>query len=165
MSLTLTICFTRSCWPENTLKAHRQISEKRCFEKYCSCDKALGYTLTELLKKPDNWRQIYKQTCSTFYTSNTCLKRVEKKKLLGRHNKEIYLRNGCLITFKKMEKQPTLVFYRKAVVKNLAIFTEKHLCWGLLFNSEYCEIFNSTCFQKHLRTAASENVLMKLRKN
>ena len=34
-----------------------------------------------------------------------------------------------------------------------------------LFNSEYCEIFNSTYFGEHLRTAASENVFMRLRKN
>ena len=32
-----------------------------------------------------------------------------------------------------------------------------------LFNSEYCEIFKSTYFEDHLRTAASENVFMKLR--
>ena len=31
-------------------------------------------------------------------------------------------------------------------------------------NSEYCEIFKSTYFEEHLRTAASKNVLMKLRK-
>ena len=50
-----------------------------------------GYTLTELFKKPDNWQQIYKQMSSTFYTSNMCLKCVEKKKLLGCHNKDISL--------------------------------------------------------------------------
>ena len=33
-----------------------------------------------------------------------------------------------------------------------------------LFNSEYCEIFKSTYFEEYLRTAASENVFMKLRK-
>ena len=32
------------------------------------------------------------------------------------------------------------------------------------FNSEYCEILKSTYFEEHLRTAASENVFMKLRK-
>ena len=32
-----------------------------------------------------------------------------------------------------------------------------------LFNSKYCEIFKSTYFEEHLRTAASENVFMKLR--
>ena len=33
-----------------------------------------------------------------------------------------------------------------------------------LFNSENPEIFKSTYFEEHLRTAASENVFMKLRK-
>ena len=33
-----------------------------------------------------------------------------------------------------------------------------------LFSSEYCEIYKSTYFEEHLRTAASENVFMKLRK-
>ena len=33
-----------------------------------------------------------------------------------------------------------------------------------LFNSEYCKIFKSTYFEKHLQTAASENLFMKLRK-
>ena len=33
-----------------------------------------------------------------------------------------------------------------------------------LLNSECCENFNSTYFQEHLRTAASENMFMKLRK-
>ena len=33
-----------------------------------------------------------------------------------------------------------------------------------LFNSEYCEIFKRTYFEEHLRTAASENMLVKLRK-
>ena len=33
-----------------------------------------------------------------------------------------------------------------------------------LFNSEYREIFQSTYFEEHLCTAASENLFMKLRK-
>ena len=32
-----------------------------------------------------------------------------------------------------------------------------------LFNSEYCEIFQSTYFEEHLHSAASDNVFMKLR--
>ena len=32
------------------------------------------------------------------------------------------------------------------------------------FNSEICEILKSTLFEEHLRTDASENVFMKLRK-
>ena len=31
-----------------------------------------------------------------------------------------------------------------------------------LFNSQYCEIFQSTYFEEHLQTAASENVFMKI---
>ena len=33
-----------------------------------------------------------------------------------------------------------------------------------MFNSEYCEIYKSTYSEEHLRTAASENVFMKLTK-
>ena len=53
--------------------------------------------------------------------------------------------------------------------------SEKHLCWSLfliklqafrpaivlrktptkVFSYEYCELFNNTCFEGHLRTAAS----------
>ena len=40
---------------------------------------SIGYTLTELFRKPDNWRQIYKQTSSTFYTSNDVSKMLEDK--------------------------------------------------------------------------------------
>ena len=40
-----------------------------------------------------------------------------------------------LSSHKILEKCNDLeVFYKKAVLKNLAIFTGKHLCWGLLFN-------------------------------
>ena len=30
-------------YPYRILKAHRQISKKRCFEKNCSCDKACQF--------------------------------------------------------------------------------------------------------------------------
>ena len=46
----------------------------------------------ELFRKPGNWRQICQQTSSYFNTSNdVSLKRAGKKKLLGRHNKDISL--------------------------------------------------------------------------
>ena len=44
----------------------------------------IRYTLTELFRKTDNWRQISKQTSSSFYTSEDVSRR---KKLLVRHNK------------------------------------------------------------------------------
>ena len=53
----------------------------------------IGFTVTELFRKPDNLRQIYKQTSSTFYASNqVSVKRVEKKKLLGRHKQDLPLK-------------------------------------------------------------------------
>ena len=62
-------------------------------------------------------------------------------------------------------------FIKKAVLKNFAIFTWKHLCWSLCViklqtfrsltflkrdsNTDVCEIFKNTYFEEHLRTAAS----------
>ena len=34
----------------------------------------------------------------------------------------------------------------------------------MVFSCEICETFKNTYFEEHLRTAASENVFMKLRK-
>ena len=53
--------------------------------------------------------------------------------------------------------------YKKAVAKKLA--NSQNSTSKSLFNSKYCEIFKSTYFEEHLRTAASENVFMKPRKN
>ena len=53
----------------------------------------------------------------------------------------------------------------KAVLKNFAIFTGKHLCCSLfllklqtptqVFSCEYCEIFKNTYFEEHLQTAGT----------
>ena len=49
-----------------------------------------------------------------------------------------------------MQKQSLEVFYKKAVVEKLAIFTERHLCWSpfLIKNiakSLRAAVFKSTC--------------------
>ena len=44
------------------------------------------------------------------------------------------MRNDRLTTFKEIQKQPSELFYEKAVLKNFAIFTGwtgKYLCWSL----------------------------------
>ena len=71
------------------------------------------------------------------------------------------------------ERYTEQVFYKKAVLKNFAIFTEKHPRLSLFLNKntslqswnyqkealtqvlscEYCETFKSTCFEQHLWTA------------
>ena len=97
-----------------------------------------------------------------------CLKRVEKNKLLGRHNKDIYLKtfqNSCLITFKKYRSSHRRCSIKKLLLKNEQIqIHRKTPLLDSLLNSEYCEIFKSNYFEEHLRTVASENVFMKLRK-
>ena len=42
-----------------------------------------------------------------------------------------------------LQKQPPEMFYKKAFLKNFAIFTGKRLCSG-----EYCEIFKNFCFEE-----------------
>ena len=54
------------------------------------------------------------------------------------------------------------MFYKKTVLKNLAIFIGKQLLWGLylikleaqLFSCEYCKNFKNTYSEEHM--AASE---------
>ena len=51
------------------------------------------------------------------------------------------------------------MFYKKAVLKNFAIFTGKDLLKKKIqdkFSCEYCEMFKNTNFEEHLRMAASE---------
>ena len=58
---------------------------------------------------------------------------------------------------------------KKAILKNFAIFTKKHLCWNLfliklqatqVFSFEYCKILKNTNFEEHLQTVASALLLM-----
>ena len=59
-----------------------------------------------------------------------CLKRVEKKKILVRHNK---VAEWLFNHFLKIQKQPSEVLYKKAVpLKNFTTErTGKDLCWSL----------------------------------
>ena len=59
------------------------------------------------------------------------------------------------------------MFYKKAVLLKTSQYLQKgqkNTCVESLFNSEYSEIFESSYFEEYLRTAAFENVFMKLRK-
>ena len=67
---------------------------------------------------------------------------------------------------------------KKAVYKNVVIFTGEHLCWSLflmkfikvyelyykeiptqVFFCEYCEIFKDNYYEEHLQTAASGSLI------
>ena len=51
------------------------------------------------------------------------------------------------------------VHCKKVILKNIAKFTGRHLCWWLqsrCFPENFCEIFKNTYFVEHLGTVASE---------
>ena len=70
-------------------------------------------------------------------------------KLLSQHfEKETYQ----YVNISLQKKSP---FLRRPAVRRIAMLES-------LFNSAYCKIFKNTYFEEHLRTAASENVFLKL---
>ena len=94
----------------------------------------IGYTLTELFRKPDNLRQIYKQTSSTLFTSDNVSRRKKYYYVITR------LRNSCLIeiflkkywsSHRRCRSNHRRFSVRKDVFKNFANFIGKQLCWSL----------------------------------
>ena len=103
---------------------------------------------------------------------------LNEMRILGESNVSAFL---FLVLIKGMRKWcESRISHRrcsanKVVLKNFAVFTRKHLYWSLFliklqafwpatlskwtptqtFSCEYCEIFKSTYFEKHLWTAAS----------
>ena len=85
----------------------------------------------------------------------------------------IELCKKCDVCFKSSHRRCSI---KKAVLKNFAKFTGKHLCWNLFKKKlqalgpttllkrdsntgvfcEYCQIFKNTYFEEHLPKAASE---------
>ena len=57
------------CLKSSKLKAHRWISKNGVSKSIVSAIKYVSVQLYRFQKTPDG-RQIYKNTCSTFYTSN-----------------------------------------------------------------------------------------------
>ena len=65
--------------------------------------------------------------------------------------------NFEVMRYATIQKQPLKVFYKKAVLKSFAIFTEKRLCWNL-FNKSTDLIFSGAPqkFYEHSRSILSE---------
>ena len=125
----------------------------------------MGYTLTGLLRKLDNWQQVYKQTILTFYTSNdVSIKRIKKKKLLGRHNRVAKCLFNCFT--KNTDAATWGVLWKNCSwkLRNIHMTNRKKPALESLFSSECCKIFKSASLLEHLQTAASRNLLMKLSK-
>ena len=93
----------------------------------------IGHTLTELFRKTDNWRKIYKQTSSTFYTSNDVSRRKNYLNVITK------LRNSWLISFLKKHRSShrrsrsshRRCSIKKGILKNFVNLTGKHLYWSL----------------------------------
>ena len=70
--------------------------------------------------------------------------------------------NNSIITSKYNEQK---VFHKKAVLKNFAVFTGKHLCWDLFFNKNASlqgPSFIKKRLQKFLRTPILKNICERL---
>ena len=96
-----------------------------------------------------------------FIHQTMCLKHVEKKKILGRHNK---LAKWLFNYFKKYRCSHLKCSIKTLLLKNILKANRKIPVLESVFNSECCETFKSTHFEEHMRTAASQDVFMKQRK-
>ena len=75
----------------------------------------------------------------------------------------------CTFLIRESQKQPPEVLYKKGVLNNFTKFTGKLVPESLflvcnfikketlaqVFSCEFCEIVKNTCFEEHLRKAAS----------
>ena len=142
------------------LKAHRQISKKWCFEKYCSFDKACQFSALENTpwwsylanleiddKFVNKWvlRFIHQ---TMMRVSKTCW---EDKNLL----KFTPLRNSCLIIFIKMQKQSPEKFWKKAVLKFHNIHRKTTVLETPFF---YFRILRNTLEHLFWRTSGNDQV-------
>ena len=140
----------------------------------------IGYTLTELFRKPDNWRQIIKKRVRLFIHQTMC--REEKKintswqgceiavlllflkKYRGSHqrcrssHRKCSVKKVVLKIRKLYRKTPVLEsFFMKLQTFSKQIFKKETLTQAL--SSEVCETFKKTYFKEHLQTTASGGVL------
>ena len=73
------------------------------------------------------------------------------------------MQNSCLMTFKKMQKQPLEKFCKKTVLKNFAILTGQHLCWRLFLIQNIVKFFRAPIL-KNICKRLLLKMFMKLRK-
>ena len=62
----------------------------------------------------------------------------------------------CVVLVQISEACAGAVLWNKAVFKNFAIFTGKHVCLRRSLQAEDCDFLKSTKSEKHLQTAASD---------
>ena len=139
----------------------------------------IGYTLTELFRKPDNWRQIYKQTSSTSTLYASKMYREEKNistswqgceiavnsaffvKKIRKQSQEMFCKKKCSKKFRKLHRKITVLepFFMKWQVSSLQVFWKETPTQVL--SCEVCETSKNTYSGKHLQGTASKGVLQK----
>ena len=120
-----------------------------------------------------SWRRLLKTNTKDVFKA--CLRRLHQDKTNAcweeRHLSEMDFHEGDHSIIRSSHSQ---MFFKIGALKNLAIFTGKHLCWSLflikylawrpstqtwktptqVFSCEYCEIFESTFFYRTPLVAA-----------
>ena len=140
-----------------SLKAHWQISKNSVSKIIVNVIKHANLQLYRV--HPDD---VIKKT-SQLATSSTSLNKlvrlfIHQRKGLKKVISLNTITKWLLITFKECRS-----IEKRLLLKTLQ-YSQINPSVGDLFHSEYCKIFKSTYFEEHLRTAASENVFIKLRK-
>ena len=90
------------------------------------------------------------------------LKNIWKRLLLEVFHKKVVLKNFAIFTETKVASDKCSVKKIYQYVNTIWLLLTENTCVGVSFNSENCEIFQSTYFEEHLQTAASENVFIKI---
>ena len=71
-----------------------------------------------------------------------------------------------IVNFEQIQKQPPEYSIKETVLKNLTLFTEKHLCWGLQSCNFITKRLQHRCFPvnitKFLRTDILKNICERL---
>ena len=170
MQITCLTCLF--IWKKHhALKAHRQISKKRCFEKYCWYDQACQFSALQGIP----WRS---------YLENLTIddKSINKRARLFTHQK-MYGEEKITSTSNKVAKyfwsshrsrtSHRRCSVKKGVLKNFASFTGKHLYWSLFYEVTGLQPANflkkrlqhkcfSVEFAKLLRTPILMNICKRL---
>ena len=102
-----------------------------------------GYILTELFRKPGNWRQFNKQTSSTFSTSND--------------NAHLFAKWLFNYFYKNAEAATGGLLWKKLFLK-ISQYSQENACVGVSFQFIILRIILEHLFWKTPATAASENV-------
>ena len=116
------------------------------------------YTVTELFRRPNNWRQIYRQTSLISYISkDLSQKRVDKKTLLGRYKQGIPLKicwglHLCEMTVELLLKNALISKTSENIY--LFVFISRLVSVGVWIHIKYLQTPNNKCLQELIKRSS-----------